>query len=985
MNLEEPLKKCLAEVSEPIDVALLASIVQGIADSSFDLLKLVEALGESLSSSSAPLRLRATDILASVFERLHGVQLTPADVAFLVQFLGQRMKDVATATPVLRAVHALAFGQNAFLGNEVKVVRSIFAEFQFQSLGQESRMWGFALMSLLLDRYLPALKELGDDFVFGFIQQMDGERDPRNLLVAFAMIPRIIGNFSIDRFVEELFEIVSCYFPITFSAPPGDKKGITRADLILGLRNCLKASPLFAPFTVNLILDKVTSTNEEIKVDCWETLAECAAAYGTAIIPSLSRISESFRGGLLATGDNERIAVRHALKVIAHAISLSPALSDFIQPCITSALNALLVPDGRIIRAEGANLVVIIESSIPAAKIVLSQFLNRAFDQFGQDSSLDFRVQLVSVVVELLAATIELSKSHPEDNPAAEYKPIILPLFTMLANDPQVQFRKLAVSGLAGLIHAGMTTMPELVAIARQVASMIISDIDKEVRSEALLTAVVIARRTPAIVVNQILPMLMDVLVRPADDSVLLTATGVLQAVMTLSVMPDIIAVTIPTFLRLISDLALSETVSEDHVSHARSAAECILQVVQANLQSTVEWINVLVLPLLSIIVASQNSMTDDVLLVSSLASIFRNITQVSSVEGQLQLVRLFMDVFVTGSLSKLSLPQSRSVTMVPLSSQSPQRKMLRLLTSVVCSTSREAFLPEDEALKLSLAVLDIARGDEDPKVVAASGMCLGGLVNKMGEVGIDSIVKATLKLLDESVTQGIVTALVWLAKALILRAHGSVPLLVSRLFSCFESDAGTVAADGVFVIMDDCKEVLNKSSHANIKPLYKQRFFQSNIASIIERYKAVDDARVKGLYLLAVAHLLLTVPKQILLIDLPLLLPMLLETLHSSEIKLQVTALNTLYTLTFDAPEIISQHIKTLIASYLRLAKSQDSMKLRICALQSLGILSSLPAATLVPFAKEVIRSLQFSLDDRKRLVREEAVKCRSRWLLVQ
>ena len=51
---------------------------------------------------------------------------------------------------------------------------------------------------------------------------------------------------------------------------------------------------------------------------------------------------------------------------------------------IASALNALLVPDGRIIRAEGANLVVIIESSIPAAKIVLSQFLNRAFDQFGQ-------------------------------------------------------------------------------------------------------------------------------------------------------------------------------------------------------------------------------------------------------------------------------------------------------------------------------------------------------------------------------------------------------------------------------------------------------------------------------------------------------------------------------------------------------------------------------------------------------------------------
>lgn len=36
------------------------------------------------------------------------------------------------------------------------------------------------------------LKSLGADFVFGFVQSMDGERDPRNLLLAFRIARNLI-------------------------------------------------------------------------------------------------------------------------------------------------------------------------------------------------------------------------------------------------------------------------------------------------------------------------------------------------------------------------------------------------------------------------------------------------------------------------------------------------------------------------------------------------------------------------------------------------------------------------------------------------------------------------------------------------------------------------------------------------------------------------------------------------------------------------
>lgn len=50
---------------------------------------------------------------------------------------------------------------------------------------QKTKLW------FLCDSFTE-LKGLGADFVFGFVQSMDGERDPRNLLLAFQIAKNII-------------------------------------------------------------------------------------------------------------------------------------------------------------------------------------------------------------------------------------------------------------------------------------------------------------------------------------------------------------------------------------------------------------------------------------------------------------------------------------------------------------------------------------------------------------------------------------------------------------------------------------------------------------------------------------------------------------------------------------------------------------------------------------------------------------------------
>lgn len=93
---------------------------------------------------------------------------------------------------------------------------------------------------------------MGNDFLTGYIALADGERDPRNLMVAFAIARVLLIEFDIRDKVEVLhliaelpsnladlydilqdfFNIIYCYFPISFRPPADDPHfNITPDDL----------------------------------------------------------------------------------------------------------------------------------------------------------------------------------------------------------------------------------------------------------------------------------------------------------------------------------------------------------------------------------------------------------------------------------------------------------------------------------------------------------------------------------------------------------------------------------------------------------------------------------------------------------------------------------------------------------------------------------------------------------------------------------
>lgn len=118
----------------------------------------------------------------------------------------------------------------------------------------------------------PVMKTLGPDFVYGVISSMDGERDPRNLLYLFTILTQFIKNIPLGHLIEEMYEVIACYYPIDFQPSPEDPAAVTRQELANALAPCLCAIPEFGENCMVLLVEKLDSSLRVAKIDSLKLL-----------------------------------------------------------------------------------------------------------------------------------------------------------------------------------------------------------------------------------------------------------------------------------------------------------------------------------------------------------------------------------------------------------------------------------------------------------------------------------------------------------------------------------------------------------------------------------------------------------------------------------------------------------------------------------------------------------------------------------------
>uniref|UniRef100_A0A671TVK9 MMS19 nucleotide excision repair protein n=1 Tax=Sparus aurata TaxID=8175 RepID=A0A671TVK9_SPAAU len=246
------------------------------------------------------------------------------------------------------------------------------------------------------------LKGLGADFVFGFVQSMDGERDPRNLLLAFQIAKSIVHRgYDLGKFTEELFEVTSCYFPIDFSPPPNDPHGITREELILTLRDVLAGTPQFAEFLLPLIIEKLDSDVQSAKLDSLQTLTACVSQYEHKDLAEfLEGLWASLRREVFQTS-SEKIesAGLAALTALTSCLSRSVLNSDsedslciFLDLVLKDCKHHLCEPDLKLVWPSAKLLQAACSASNRASHIIVTAVVPSIIEQYNNRTQMNASV-----------------------------------------------------------------------------------------------------------------------------------------------------------------------------------------------------------------------------------------------------------------------------------------------------------------------------------------------------------------------------------------------------------------------------------------------------------------------------------------------------------------------------------------------------------------------------------------------------------------
>jgi DNA repair/transcription protein MET18/MMS19 len=106
-----------------------------------------------------------------------------------------------------------------------------------------------------------------------------------------------------------------------------------------------------------------------------------------------------------------------------------------------------------------------------------------------------------------------------------------------------------------------------------------------------------------------------------------------------------------------------------------------------------------------------------------------------------------------------------------------------------------------------------------------------------------------------------------------------------------------------------------------------------------------------------------------------------LIQSLSLPDAALKVSTLETFKLAVSDAADIVSPQIRTILPPLLELLKN-NPIAVRVAALTCLAQFPSyIPNDSLAPHVNFVLKQLKEPLDDKKRIVRKEAVDCRSKW----
>ncbi|XP_028651482.1 MMS19 nucleotide excision repair protein homolog isoform X1 [Erpetoichthys calabaricus] len=996
-------------------------IATGVTTGQFTILKLVEGLGSVLTSCEPRTRGRGVQLLSSVIQQCYA-NLQEQEVQVLTKFYENRLKDHYIITPhVLQGLKSLTMSPALPSGLAVSILGSLFQDIHVQSLMQAERFCVYSILLNLMGSCEGELKGLGANFVFGFIQAMDGEKDPRNLLLSFQIAQNIINRkYELGTFTEELFEVTSCYFPIDFNPPPNDPHGITQKDLVLSLRAVLSGTPQFAEFLLPLLIEKLDSDIQSAKLDALQTLTACVASYGHKELKEfLPSLWSSIRREVFQTAsekvESAGLSALHGLTACLSRSVLTcdseDSLETFLNLIVKDCQHHLCEPDLKLVWPSAKLLQAAASSSFRASCKISRVVVPLLLEQYNHHVQSTQRRTLLEVLQKFIHSAKRSPVEEGGESSLAEYRQSLCSVVFCALSDSS---SALQTSGLRTLMaignHPGLLFGTDIELAVDHLSKFILEDVDNETSLVAMEASGSLACLHTTAFCSRMVPALKEKILSdclggsgetPPAKSQQALFLRIVRALAAISTHPNLVRETVPILLQVLSASHTGNVqIRQEDVISVCQNLQCIVELAQGSEESAC-YFHETVIPYvlgLSLQAAFHKERTLSPLreekVLSALVPVFSAASGCSQHMLAAQTASQILMLFLVGDATFLpenNVPQNVNL-LKSHSDNSAQTQLVCLLMGCVCSLPINAELPMLDQLLTELEELSCTC--LHPFTYTSAAKCFAGLVNKYPSgQKLDQLLENTLTRIDTILTstepssssnqKQAFTFLLWLTKALLLRYHPlSAPLTDKLLCLLVDPSLGTLAADGFALLMNDPPDVLNKACHADVRMMYRQRFFTETAPKLVQGFNS-SPKEMKSSYLKALSHILNCLPKQVLISELPALLPLLLEGVSCPDSEVQLSTLSCLHPLLLDIPQVLTLHLETLITKLLGLTSSA-AMKIRIMSLRCLHALTQLPLHVILPFRSRTLRALAVPLDDKKRLVRKEAVLARGEWFLL-
>ncbi|KIY65117.1 ARM repeat-containing protein [Cylindrobasidium torrendii FP15055 ss-10] len=1011
--------------------AELESLVSEVTEGKTTLVNIVKALGEYLTSEEDKIRTKGVELLSSVIARCPADKLTRQAVRVLLAFLCQKLEDTETIIPALKGLLSLARTSNCLPEDAPAIAKALFTHAKMNVLVQTVRHTVFSILDALVDRHRQTLKELNNEFLSGYLRMAEGEKDPRNLLVAFAIDRVLIIEFDIKDYIEAFFNVTFCYFPITFRPPPNDPYGITTDDLKAALRGCLTATPEFGRMAIPLFLEKLTAGSPATKRDTLSTMSACFPVYGSGLARSSARELwnhlklEIFQPTDNITADMALSCTQELVKTIYAPGQEDQKEDDEIeglaQDVCQECTKILREPEKSQARPAIKVLCAFMSTTPSVARYTISKVVPYLMQLFRAIEETGARVSTLLLLSDVIAAA--------RDATDKDSTPALLPfkdeVFGVATTGlTSASMRAPGIACMLGLVSTqGLLTDEELGFVVHK-ATEVLSEAAQSDEDEAdilkLLTT--ITGLTPHHVVEQTLPTLFSALPENPPASTDLVAHAkyrrTLEALKTLCQKAELFEVFMVRLTTRVELLCVPASADPDADPEARAAyAYAILKTISRTLAVKVEekhvdvskYIERHVPRVFNLFVYASVTLPGGLhsRLISAAAETVDLVCQTLSTERFQSFLegtfRVFVDGDVSGDIAQgqFKIPAGWKGPFADGASDA-QKSLIVLFAGSVVSAYKENTIPVTSLSAFLDQLLQWSLQDTTSHVQQiAAWKIVSSLVNKHTPEVLEFLNDKVAVFwptrfedvgLDADNHRRTIGCWVYLARALLVQNHSLTAPFVDRLFEVFpRADIGWDAAKALGRLVDPHAEdgaVLVKKHRAVTRILHVQKFVSTVLPRIIDGATAKEGGEAVQLsYLVGLTALIRAIPKALYASYMPTLIPLLLRGVDLPDDEIRANVIDTfLAAADGDTPEksLISAHATSLVTKMLKYSRVVEmrNVRVRVAALKYLGVIPAIVRYDVVhPVKARVVKELVEALDDPKRAVRREAVEARTTW----